>query len=201
MSNKKRMEALAKADPILGAVIKELKLKPLGKRTDHFESLVGSIISQQLSGKAADTIFGRFVALFPGNKFPEAAEVARTPLPKLRKAGLSRGKATYIKDLARRVAKGEIDFAKIHLKKDEEVITELVKVKGIGRWTAEMFLIFFLRRPDVFSAGDLGLQNAVKKLYRMKKHPTPAQMERLARRWAPHRSLAALYLWRSLDNR
>jgi DNA-3-methyladenine glycosylase II len=149
---RKGIEHLAASDPLLAEVMRKLKLKRLPRQKNYFGALIRSILYQQISTKAGDAIAHRFHQLFPGKDFPEPRDVIRIHFGKLRKAGLSRAKATYIKDLARRVIKGEVDFAKIHLKKDEEVIAELVKIKGVGRWTAEMFLIFTLRRPDVFSA-------------------------------------------------
>jgi DNA-3-methyladenine glycosylase II len=197
----KAIEHFKKADPKLAAAAAKLKLSPFRKQGDHWKSLVTAILSQQISSKAADTIIGRFIALFAPHPFPTPEDILKATPAKLRKAGISRQKMGYLKDLARHVAEKKIDFKKIEKQSDEEVITELVAVKGIGRWTAEMFLIFELRRPDVFSAGDLGLRNAIKRLYGLRKDPTPQQMEKLAKAWSPHRSLASRYLWASLDNR
>jgi DNA-3-methyladenine glycosylase II len=168
-------------------------------RPDHFRSLVVAIVNQQLSGKAADTILKRFVALFPGGKFPTPEQVLKMPVAKMRKAGLSRMKVNFLKDLSRKVLDGTVDFKKMPRWTDEEVIAHLTQVKGIGRWTAEMFLMFSLGRDDVFSYGDLGLRNAMQKLYGLKKHPTPAQAEKIAAQWRPYRTLASRYLWASLD--
>jgi DNA-3-methyladenine glycosylase II len=193
-------EKLSGLDPVLAEIIRETKLFRL-KKLPHFERLVRAIISQQLSTKAADTIAKRFIALFPGKKFPEPKDILKMSPQKMRAAGLSRAKATFIKDLAGHVAKGKLKLDIIHKLPDEEVMRELVAVKGIGKWTAEMFLIFSLRRPDVFSAGDMGLQNAIKKIYKLKKHPTPKQLEKISIKWKPYRSLACMYLWASLDNK
>lgn len=193
---------LRSVDPKLAKVIDQYQLKPQRRlpRT-HFEALVEAIISQQLSVKASDTIFGRFVALFPKQKFPKPEAVAKLSLPQFRKVGISGQKASYIKDLATRVAKGQVKLQSLHRLDNEQVIFELTQIKGIGRWTAEMFLMFTLRRPDVFSYGDLGLRNAIQRLYKLKNPPTEQQLERISKKWAPHRTTAARYLWKSLDNK
>ncbi len=191
---------LQSVDPKLASIIDNYELKPQRRlpRT-HFESLVEAIVSQQLSVKAADTIFARFVSLFPNQKFPTPETVFKLPLPKFRKVGISGQKANYIKDLSGKIVSGELKLNSLHRLENEEVISELVKVKGIGRWTAEMFLMFTLRRPDVFSNGDLGLRNAIQKLYKMKTPPTEKQLDRISKRWSPHRTTASRYLWKSLD--
>lgn len=193
---------LRSVDPKLGSIIDRYKLKPQRRlpRT-HFEALVEAIVSQQLSVKAADTIFARFVGLFPNAKFPKPEAVVKLPLAQFRKVGISGQKASYIKDLSQRVVSGELKLNSLHRLDNEAVIAELVKVKGIGRWTAEMFLMFTLRRPDVFSFGDLGLRNAIQKLYNLTNAPTEKQLERITKKWSPHRTTAARYLWKSLDNK
>ncbi len=192
-------EHLRRSDYVLATVIKNTVLKRRPRETNHFRSLVRAIIGQQISGKAAASIRQRFAKLVPEKEFPEPKDIARMPIRKLRGIGLSRQKAGYLKDLSRKVAKGQINFQAFAGAPDEEVIVELTKVKGIGRWTAEMFLMFSLARPDVFSYGDLGLQNAVKKLYRLKSHPTQKQLEKISSAWKPYRSLASRYLWASLS--
>lgn len=203
MDEKKKAAYLCKRDPILGGAIKKITLKPLAvhRRGDYFKTLVEAIVSQQLSAKAADTIFARFVALAPGKKFPTPKEVLAIPAAKMRKAGLSKMKVSFIKDLAGKILDGTVDLKRINRWSDEEVIAHLVEVKGIGRWTAEMFLIFSLGREDVFAYDDLGLKKAIRAIYKMRKHPTRAQAEKLSTQWAPHRSLASRYLWASLDNK
>lgn len=176
-------------------------LRELAGTRSPFEALVESIVSQQLSVKAADTIFARFVALTPGKKFPTPREILAMPPTKMRTCGLSRMKVGFIKDLAKKTLDGTLDFKHMDTMSDEEVIEHLVSVKGIGRWTAEMFLIFALRRDDVFSYGDLGLRNAMQRIYKMKKSPTPAQAEKITARWKPYRSLGSRYLWASLKNK
>ena len=213
-----KIRHLKRSDPALGAVITKIHTGKfsggedyfkLPKRRDHFRSLVVEIVNQQLSGKAAATILARFVALFrparksaharPRKKFPSSEEVLKMPTAKMRKAGLSRMKASFLKDLSRRVLDGTVDFRKMGRWSDEEVIEHLTRVKGIGRWTAEMFLMFSLGREDVFSYGDLGLRNAMRKIYGLRRHPTPRQAEKIAAKWKPYRTLASRYLWASVD--
>jgi DNA-3-methyladenine glycosylase II len=190
-----------KQDPILHAFAKSygeiIVRKPKRAR---FEALVEAIVSQQLSVKASDTIFKRFVALFPGKKFPTPEEILKMPVKKIRATGVSEAKAKYILDLSQKVASKELKLNSLHKLSDEEVIEELTKVKGIGRWTAEMFLMFSLLRPDVYSLGDQGLKNAVRNLYKLKSHPTDRQINKLLKKWSPYKTYAARYLWKSLDN-
>jgi DNA-3-methyladenine glycosylase II len=204
VSHRAKIIHLKKSDPRLKIIIEGIKLRELTGRADargYFEALVEAIVSQQLSVKAADTIFGRFVALTPGNKFPSPREIIKVPVAKIRKCGLSKMKVSFIKDLARKTLDGSLNFKTIDTLNDEEVIEHLTSVKGIGRWTAEMFLIFSLRRDDVFSYGDLGLRNAMQRIYKMKKPPTPRQAEKITARWKPCRSLGSRYLWASLKNK
>ena len=200
---KDKIAHLKKVDPVLAAVIKRTKLRDYDwtRRQNHFKALVVAIVNQQLSGKAADTILKRFVALFPGKRFPKPEDVLTMPAPKMRRAGLSKMKVSFLKDLSRHVIRGSLNFRKIGRMGDEDVIVDLVRVKGIGRWTAEMFLMFSLGRDDVFSYGDLGLRNAMQRLYKLKKHPTPAQAEKISAKWRPYRTLASRYLWASIDNK
>jgi DNA-3-methyladenine glycosylase II len=198
--DRKKIAHLRTQDSVLGEAIKTLVLRELVPPENHFESLVEAIVSQQLSIKAADTIFARFAALTPGKKFPTPRQVLAMHPARMRKCGLSRMKVSFIKDLARKVIDGTVDFKAMDQWSDEEVIAHLTQVKGIGRWTAEMFLIFSLGREDIFSYDDLGLRNAIKALYKLKKHPTRAQAEKLAAKWSPYRSLASRYLWASLKN-
>jgi len=190
---------LRKSDAVLAAAMKKIVLRPRQPEKDRFRALVRAILGQQISTKAADSITARFQALFPGAAFPSASQVLKMPDKKLRAAGLSRAKASYVKDLARAVASNALDLAALDRLEDAQVMAELMKIKGIGQWTAEMFLMFSLGRPDVFSAGDLGLQNAVKRLYRLRSHPDKKKMQRLAAAWKPYRTLAARYLWASLN--
>lgn len=190
---------LAKSDPKLAPIIARVKLKPLRKGTNHFRSLAEAIMSQQLSGKAADTIITRVRALFPKKDFPGPKDILKISEEKLRSAGLSGMKVSFLKDLSRRTLDGSLDLKNIHTMDDETVIEHLCVVKGIGRWTAEMFLMFALARPDVFSHGDLGLKNGIKKLYKLREHASLSRAEKIAEKWKPYRTYAARYLWRSND--
>ena len=192
---------LKKIDPVLASLFLSAKPTVVKPHRNYFESLADAIISQQLSGKAAATILGRFKALFPDTKFPTPAQVLAKSDLDLRTAGVSGAKASYIKNLATAFEDKTINLTRVDKLRDEEIIEMLVQVKGIGRWTAEMFLIFSLGRPDVFSFGDLGLRNAVKELYKLRKDPSSAKLKKLSSVWQPYRTCASLYLWASLDNR
>jgi DNA-3-methyladenine glycosylase II len=199
--HKKGIAHLKKNDLALKVIIEGIKLREITVTSGPFEALVEAIVSQQLSIKAADTIFNRFVALTPGKKFPTPREIIKMPTAKMRKCGLSGMKVKFIKDLAKKTLDGSLNFKTIDKLSDEEVIEHLTSVKGIGRWTAEMFLIFSLQRDDIFSYGDLGLRNALQRIYKMKKPPTPAQAEKITAKWRPYRSLGSRYLWASIDNK
>lgn len=187
-------------DPVLKKAIGRVPpIKPSWTTRNRFRALVEAIISQQLSDKAATAIIKKFRGLFPGVSFPTPVHIRKTSAARMRKAGVSAQKASYIKDLAAKVAKKEVNLKTIHKVPDEEVILRLTKVKGIGQWTAEMFLMFCLGRPDVLSCGDLGLRKAMQKLYKLRHLPDAKTMERIASRWRPHRTLACRYLWASLD--
>jgi DNA-3-methyladenine glycosylase II len=191
------------ADPVLGAVIGKIKLPKAKPRANHFQSLVEEIISQQLSGRVADVITERFVRLFKNQKperpFPKPKNVLRMLDENIRAAGLSYQKIGYIKNIARAVENRELVFEKLKDCENEEAIEILTKIKGIGRWTAEMFLMFTLGREDIFSYGDLGLKNAMQRLYGLRKHPSKKTAERISKKWKPHRTLACRYLWASLE--
>lgn len=189
---------LVETDQVLARVIKRASRPVWQPTTDYFRSLVEDIINQQLSDQASATITERFNKLFPRIPYTPMQVLGLTD-EEIRGVGISYAKVSYIKDLAKHVREKRLDFEGIHLMKDEEAINHLVKVKGIGRWTAEMFLMFSLGREDVFSYGDQGLKNAIKRLYKLKKHPTPKQAERISQKWKPYRSWACRYLWRSLD--
>jgi DNA-3-methyladenine glycosylase II len=171
-----------------------------GSRPDAYEALARAIVGQQLSTKAAASIWAKLQGQF-GDRTPTPAELVSSEHDELRKAGLSNSKVRYLKELAGRVESGELDLGRLPDLADEDVIAELIEVKGIGRWTAEMFLIFHLGRPDVMSAGDLGIRRAIQIGYDLEDLPGPTDLERIAEPWRPHRTLACLYLWRSLDNK
>jgi 3-methyladenine DNA glycosylase/8-oxoguanine DNA glycosylase len=174
---------------------------PMKRRGQYFPALVEAIVYQQLSGKAAARILERFRSLYPSRRFPRPEQVARTPETRLRSAGLSPQKISYVKDLARRTADGSFPLRRISTMDDAEVMRRLTEIKGIGPWTAEMFLIFTLGRPDVLPVTDLGIRKAVQRLYGMEALPSPSSLTELGRRWEPHRSVAAWYLWASVDGK
>lgn len=192
-----------KKDAKLGPVIKRVgKIEHRRKHSGNiFRALAESIIYQQLSGKAAATITKRFILLFPGKVFPAPGDVLKISTPQLRSVGLSGQKSSYLKDLAAKCIDGTVSSRSFHHMSDEEVIAHLVAVKGIGPWTAQMFLMFTLGRPDVLPTGDLGIQKGFQRVFGLKKLPTAPQMEKLAKGWAGHRTLACFYLWRSLDQK
>jgi len=187
---------LAQRDSVLRILIPRFPGIALGSRGDAFSTLVRSIVGQQISVKAAQSVWQRLTDRV-GAVSPEA--ISRTRRSALRRCGLSDQKAGYLKDLARRFGDGTIDPARWQALADEALIDELTTVKGIGRWTAEMFLMFHLMRPDVLPLADLGLQRAMRIHYNQGRKLTEARMERIARNWAPWRSVATWYLWRSLD--
>lgn len=195
---KKALLHFKKTDPTIYAAGLKIEIIELTIHPDPFLRLTRTIIGQQLSVKAAATIFSRFEKLFKKNINPE--DVVKFSDKKLREVGISFQKIKYLKDLAQKTLSEEINLHKLKDKQNEEVIAELIKIKGIGRWSAEMFLMFSLGREDVFSFEDLGLQNAIQKLYKLRNKPTEKQMERLAKKWSPYRTYAAMILWRSLDN-
>jgi DNA-3-methyladenine glycosylase II len=191
---------LMRRDPVLGAAIKRIGPCRMAdrQRSDHLSALVGAIVSQQLSTKAAATIFARFLALFPDSQIPDAAAIAAVDDAALRAVGLSGQKVGYLRDLSARIADGRLNLEELDALSDEIVIERLTAVKGFGRWTAEMFLMFRLHRPDVLPVGDLGIVNAVKKLYGLSKQPEAKRIQKIGEAWRPYRSVASWYLWQSL---
>lgn len=196
--DKKILDHFKKSDPVLYEWIQKVHLDELPEPTNLFEELCDEIISQQLSGKAANTIFGRLKQLFPrGEITPE--HILKLSDDKIRNSGTSWAKVRFLKDLATKVKNGELILENLKDLSDEEVIKELTQVKGIGPWTAEMYLMFTLGREDVFSHGDLGLKNAIKKIYDFKKEPTRKQVEKIVKKWSPYRTYACRVLWQSLE--
>jgi DNA-3-methyladenine glycosylase II len=187
-------------DPVLGAAIKAIGACGMAERQrkDHLSALVSAIVSQQLSTKAAATIFGRFAALFPDNHIPDAAAIAAQSDAALRGVGLSGQKVSYMRDLSARLIDGRLTLDELETLPDEQVIERLVAVKGFGRWTAEMFLMFRLHRPDVLPAGDLGIVVAIQRLYKLRKRPDPKRVLKIGEVWRPYRSVASWYLWQTL---
>ena len=191
---------LMRRDPVLAPVIRKHKTRSLldAPAADPFPALVRTITSQQISTKAAATIHGRLVALMPRGVTPKAM-LALTD-EACRGAGLSRQKILYVRDLADKVQSGDLPVHALHDLSDEEVIDAIVKVKGLGRWSAEMFLMFRLHRPDILPVDDLGIVNAMQRLYGLRKRPKPDRMRQIAEAWRPYRTVACWYLWRSLEN-
>lgn len=199
------MTHLKGADPILAELIEQVS--PLGDtntgrpdRDDHYGALVRTITGQQLSVLAARAIYGRLTARFEG-RAPTPQEILDDEPEELRAAaGLSRAKVGFLRSLAEHVLTGELKLERLDALGEEEVIAELTAVKGIGLWSAHMFLMFHLDRPDVLPVGDLGIRKAIQQAYGLQALPTPAEMEAIAEPWRPQRTLACRYLWRSLDN-
>ena len=198
MSTKNPIEHLNK-DRKLAKVIKRVGNFEIRVTKNKYESLVEAIITQQLSGSAAKSISTKFRALYT-TRFPKPIDVLTTPNSKLRKTGLSKMKVEYIKEISKKIESKELRLQKLPKLSDEEVVIELTKIRGIGRWTAEMFLIFTLGRMDVLPVGDLGLKKGIKKLHSMQELPTDEEMEKIAKKWRPYRTVATWYLWKSLQN-
>jgi DNA-3-methyladenine glycosylase II len=189
-------------DPVLASAIKRIGPCRMAERQrkDHLSALVGAIVSQQLSTKAAATIYGRFVALFPEGEALNAEAIAAQSDKAMRSVGLSGQKVGYMRDLSARIVDGRLQLESLESLPDEAVIERLTEVKGFGRWTAEMFLMFRLHRPDVLPVGDLGIVNAIQRLYRLRKRPDAKRIQKLGEAWKPYRSVASWYLWQTLRN-
>jgi DNA-3-methyladenine glycosylase II len=196
----KARRLLARRDPVLRDLMRAHGPCGLAARqhADPFKALARAIVGQQLSAKAAATIFSRFEALFEA--FPTPAQVLAVSDDRLRGVGLSAQKLGYLRDLCGRILEGELPLDVFDRMDDEGVIETLTQVKGIGRWTAEMFLIFRLQRPDVLPLGDLGIAKAVQRAYKLRKAPSPDRLTRIGEAWRPYRSVACWYLWASLNN-
>ena len=196
---RKALNHLKKADPVLGAIIERVGPYKIQYREPVFQTLVRSIVYQQLHGKAAATIFGRLQAAAKAEPLTPESILKLRPA-RMRALGLSGQKMSYIRELARLTRDGEVDFERCASLEDVAVVEHLTKVKGVGVWTVHMFLIFALRRMDVLPTGDLGIRAAMKKAYGLDELPKPEEMERIAASWRPYCSVACWYLWRSLDN-
>ena len=188
---------LRQADPVMRAIIDQVGAYQIQFRDPDFETLVKSIVYQQLSGRVAGVIFGRVTDAAGGRLTPEG--ILKLRPVRMRTLGLSGQKTAYIRDLARHTRDGRLAFEELARLPDEAVIERLTEVKGIGVWTAHMFLIFALRRPNVLPTGDLGIRNAIRKAYGLLELPKPAEMETLSEPWRPYRTVASWYLWRSLE--
>jgi DNA-3-methyladenine glycosylase II len=189
---------LKKSDPVMREIIERVGAYKIEHSEPGFGTLVRSIVNQQLSGRVANVILGRLTAQLPDGKITPDAILKLTPA-RMRKAGLSKQKTAYIRDLARKTNRGHIQFETLADLTDLEVVEHLTQVKGIGVWTAQMFLIFALKRPDILATGDLGVRAAIRKAYQLEELPLPQQVEALAVAWRPYSSVAVWYLWRSLE--
>jgi DNA-3-methyladenine glycosylase II len=194
---RKAINHLKKSDPVMRDIIRRVGPCRMEFGEPVFHSLAEAIVYQQLNGKAAVTIFKRFAAIAGEPLIPEG--IVKLTDEQLRSVGLSKQKSSYLRDMAGRAIRGELNFTRLPEMTDEEVIEHLTQVKGVGVWTAHMFLMFTLKRPNVLPTGDFGIQMAIKKHYNKRKMPKPAQMEKIAKCWEPYRSIACWYLWRSLD--
>ena len=194
---RKAVDHLKKSDPVLRAIIERVGPCRMEFSVPEFASVAEAIVYQQLNGKAAVTIFNRFAALAGDPLTPEG--ILKLSDAQMRAVGLSKQKSSYLQDLAKKTSDGLLNFARLPEMTDDEVIEHLTQVKGIGEWTAHMFLIFSLRRQNVLPTGDYGVQVAIKKHYKKRKLPKPKDMEKIARAWEPYRSVACWYMWRSLD--
>jgi DNA-3-methyladenine glycosylase II len=188
---------LKKSDPVLRAIIARVGPCRMEYGPPEFHSLAEAIVYQQLNGKAAVTIFKRFAALAGDPVTPKG--ILKLTGRQMRSVGLSKQKSSYLRDMAERAARGELNFSQLHKLPDEGVIQHLTQVKGVGEWTAQMFLMFTLKRQNVLPTGDFGVQMAIKKHYNKRKLPKPEQLEKIAKPWEPYRSVACWYLWKSLD--
>jgi len=198
--NKKIIDHFKKHDPIIHSYALQVKLSPIKRDSpnNYFFRLSREIVRQQLSDKAGNAIFGRFQKLFP-NGLVTAIDILSISHERLRKSGMSHAKARYVRNLAEAVIHGDLPILHLDLMADEEILKTLTKVKGIGPWTAEMFLMFVLGRENVFSHGDLGLKKGIIKVYRLKKDPTKKQVEKIIKKWSPYKTYASRILWASLE--
>lgn len=197
----KALAHLSANDPVMARLVAEFPAPTFTAHSNYYHELVDSIISQQLSVKAARTILGRFKDLF-GGEFPSPEQILTKDIEQLRSAGLSRPKAGYMQDLARKIIDGTVTFDTLDSLSNDQIIEELTKVKGIGVWTVHMFLMFCMGRLDVLPTGDLGIRNGIKKLYNFDHLPEPREIELLAQtnNWHPYESVVSAYVWKSLDN-
>lgn len=197
VNHTKAINHLKKSDPVLAAIIERIGSCRMEFGEPTFHSLAEAILYQQLNGKAAVTIFNRFTALAGDPLTPEG--ILKLTDAQMRGVGLSRQKTAYLRDLSEKTRAGLLEFERMPEMTEDDVIAHLTQVKGVGVWTAHMFLMFTLRRPDILPTGDYGVQAAIKKHYKKRKWPKPEVMQRIAKPWAPYRSIACWYLWKSLD--
>ena len=195
-------EHLSAVDPMLAQVIADAPLPKFSPHDNYYQELVESIISQQLSVKAAATILKRFKELF-GDDFPSPEAILTQDIETYRAVGLSRQKASYIRDLAEKVLDGTVKFDHLDSLTNQEVVDELIQIKGVGVWTIHMFLMFCMGRLDILPVGDLGIRNGIQKLYNLPTRPNDIEIEEIARlnKWSPYETIASWYIWHSLDNK
>jgi DNA-3-methyladenine glycosylase II len=199
MNHNIALRHLSHADKRMEKLIDKFGPPNFNLMNNYYESLIRSIVYQQLSGKAASIIYERFLDLFVFDIYPEPKDILAVSIETLRSSGLSYQKANYIRDLSEKWQDGTVNLSDIESMTDEEISSELIKVKGIGQWTADMFLMFTLGRPDVFPFGDLGIQKGFMVLTNMNRLPTQKEMERKTKKWQPYRTVAAWYLWKLVD--
>ena len=199
LSIKKAVKYLMKSDPELIPLLDAFKIQDLQPETDYFKSLTRSIVYQQLSGKAAKTISDRFILLYKDKSYPTPVDVINIDHEKLRSVGLSNSKAQYIKNIAHAFLDNPDTYDSLEKMDDQDIIDTLITIKGVGPWTAQMFLMFTLNRPDVFPVTDLGVQKGFKHYYKLSEMPTPGQMLKKSEQWAPYRTVVSLYFWRLLE--
>ena len=199
LSIKKAVKYLMKSDPELIPLLDAFKIQDLKPETDYFKSLTRSIVYQQLSGKVAKTILDRFILLYKDKSYPTPVDVINIDHEKLRSVGLSNSKAQYIKNIAHAFLDNPDTYDSLEKMDDQDIIDTLITIKGVGPWTAQMFLMFTLNRPDVFPVTDLGVQKGFQHYYKLSEMPIPGQMLKKSEQWAPYRTVVSLYFWRLLE--
>ena len=199
LSVQKAANNLRELDPELVPLLDAFQIGDLKPETDYYRSLTRAIIYQQLSGKAAKTISDRFIALYHGMDYPSPDDVLKTDYEILRCVGLSNAKAKYIKNISKAFLDGSIDYKNLDNLSSDAIVEQLVAIKGVGPWTAQMFLIFTLNRPDVFPSGDLGIQKGFQQYFKLKELPTLKTMNNRSKKWKPFRTIASLYFWKVVD--
>ena len=199
LSIQKAVTALRKSDPEMIPLFDAFKIEELSPETNCFKSLTRAIIYQQLSGKAAKTISDRFIALYKGKEYPSPNDVLKTDHELLRSVGLSNAKAHYIKNISQAFLDGSVDHENLGSLSDDKIMEQLVAIKGVGPWTAQMFLMFTLNRPDIFPSGDLGVQKGFQQYFKLKELPAPKTMEKRAKKWKPYRTVASIFFWKVVD--
>ena len=199
LSIKKAVKYLMKSDPELIPLLDAFKIQDLQPETDYFKSLTRSIVYQQLSGKVAKTILDRFILLYKDKSYPTPVDVINIDHEKLRSVGLSNSKAQYIKNIAHAFLDNPDTYDSLEKMDDQDIIDTLITIKGVGPWTAQMFLMFTLNRPDVFPVTDLGVQKGFQHYYKLSEMPPPGQMLKKSEQWAPYRTVVSLYFWRLLE--